>query len=888
MRWRFNGDTCCACGASCPQQCLCQIGEWFDFTNGPNEIAVADIVVPASYRYYSAEYVYPCPQENCDDLNAGDAPLQYVTPHHKVGYKSFGSFVLTKDETLSDEFVCGWSADITGVPNATTADECWGQNFNGLGTKESPDSVDPTSISGLCPTNAYWSYCPSASPVDGNTLLEYQSPAQGLGEKLFSGLRRIELVTSTYACGRPTLRLYPQQVWSPLKSDVVPTATVSNFICPTVQNPVSEMLGVENRYWEIDGWQVDEWDSSAQIFTTASFDMGLRVKDGSSETPYGAFGKDLETVMEYPIDEQMPMGSAFPCDNCGATGNAGNCGLGDDFLEIPSDASYVPVTGTEKCGATVFTNTGDMCQCWSDPDGVGIGCLPFPKSGYQPDESELITDFALRIGGDIWVQNGTSYWGLEFIYIPTSGGLVYLGPKAGNRRVQLYISGTPSEYILDSCGGEGVTVRGESGTDFFTMTMPYGGDCNECVDTSVTVGCCEFADGTVSTTLGEIPCTDLGGTYAGDDSVCPPTGCCTLPDTSVESNVTEAYCTAQSGSWVSGDCPAIPTGCCSIVGSPDQSGTTQAECTALGGTWTEGVDCAAAGYCQDPSTGVVTSGVEENDCTGTWSATPFPTGCCAITGGPDQPNKNQVECSVLGGTWTEGANCDGTGWCINDTDGSVTSGVEQNDCTGTWSATQPTTGCCVVSGTNHEGVAQQWCTAQGGTFTLGACPLPTFDPCAEAWTIVSNGITIDMDDPFFDLANPLTMSGGIWLQPSNAFRHDVCSSFGAQLQAGAVNINGDNTANPTQISAASTTSVKYNSGTGNWNVETHITWVYQSNTYTITATKNNISLPSAGCPSFTISGAYDNFVSNYSQIGNGFTFDQDNMVGSFNLTLTCE
>ena len=890
MRWRFNGDTCCECGAGCPQECICQIGEWFDFTNGPDQIAITDIVVPASYRYYSAEYVYPCPQENCDDLSPDDAPLQYVTPHYKVGYKTIGSYVLTKDETISDEFVCGWSVDITDFPTATTADECWGQNFNKFGTKESPDTVYPPSASGTCPTNAYWAYCPQASPVNGNTLLEFQSPAQGLGLKLYSGLRRIELVTETYGCGRPTLLLYPQQIWSPLKSDVVPAAHFDDYTCPTVQNPVFKLVGSDGSYWEIDGWQVDDWDSTYQIFSTASFSIGLRVKDGPGETPYGAFGKDLENVMEYPIDEQMPMGSAFPCDNCGATGNAGNCGFADDFIPIPSDASYIPVTGTEKCGATVFTNTGPMCECWSDPTGASIGCLPFPVSGYQPDESELITDFALRYGDDILVQNGTSYWGGiggKELTIPTSGGDVGVGSGSGTRTVSLDIPNGPGYYVpfaMDSCGGEGITIRGESGDDFFTMMMPYGGDCNECVDTSVTVGCCEFADGTVSTTLGETPCNELGGTYAGDDSVCPPTGCCTLPDGSYESDVTQAYCTAQSGSWTSADCP---TGCCVIAGEDNRSGITQQECTAFGGTWTEGVECDPKGYCQDPLTGVVTPDIESDECTGTWSATPFPTGCCAIVGSPDQPDKNQVECSVLGGTWTEGANCDGTGWCINDTDGSVTSGVEENDCTGTWSATQPTMGCCDISGTQNPDVAQQWCTAQGGVFNAGDCVAPPFDPTTSSRIKVNDIIMVGpdggscgLDFTYFEYNFPAGPLTGSYTTAATKTCPMGGSVYGDDVFA--------SNSPPTPVGSGTETSLVF--GATTYQVQVDIIWTYSGTNYHLRGLSDALPISGlAGCPTSSLSGMLTSFVdvnNNYSQGCDGS--DESDLTGSYNITLECQ
>ncbi len=500
-------------------------------------------------------------------------------------------------------------------------------------------------------------------------------------------------------------------------------------------------------------------------------------------------------------------------------------------------------------------------------------------------------------------QSGTQSWfydsvtQLQYLEIPFGGNTLQFRPSTVTGEddiLYMHINGgfffAEKFSVSGTCDGNITWTSLNNPSHYVTFTLVNGETCNECGEnTPAVTGCCTLADGTVDPNSNATACAALGGTYGGDDSVCPPTGCCTLPDTSVESDVTEAYCMAQSGSWVSGDCPAIPTGCCAIVGSPDQSGTTQAECTALGGTWTEGVDCAAAGYCQDPSTGVVTSGVEENDCTGTWSATPFPTGCCAITGGPDQPNKNQVECSVLGGTWTEGANCDGTGWCIDDTDGSVTSGVEQNDCTGTWSATQPTTGCCVVSGTNHEGVAQQWCTAQGGTFTAGACPPSTFNPCAETFAAAVNSVTLDMSDPSFECASPLNLNTPVWFQGGAFVDHDSCSTEGVKvIPVITTEVYGDNTAEPSSLSPVSNMTIKYISGSDTWKVTLTLQWTYNSNTYSITASKSNISNSGFNCPSFTLSGSFDTFTGNYTQLCSGVLKDVSDLVGSYNITLTCD
>ena len=217
------------------------------------------------------------------------------------------------------------------------------------------------------------------------------------------------------------------------------------------------------------------------------------------------------------------------------------------------------------------------------------------------------------------------------------------------------ILGPDYDYELDSCTGTIIGTSVADAQDSVTFTANGWTDCGTPTGPPATpTGCCESPFGTIQNGVTAAQCAAAGGTFS-EAAACPPIGCCTLGDGSRESNVTESYCNAEGGSWAAGACPDLPTGCCAIIGGPDQNGKTQAECNALGGTWTEGV------------------------------------------------------------------NCDGSGWCIDDTDGSVTANVEENDCTGTFSATEPVMGCCTIGGTQNPDVAQQWCTAQSGTFVAGDC-----------------------------------------------------------------------------------------------------------------------------------------------------------------------
>ena len=223
MRRKFNGDTCCSCGTiNCPRNCGCTIGSWFPNTNGPDQFLVSDIVVPSSYRLWSAEYVYPCTNDGCGEFDPadpfGDAALIDVTPHNKIGYKTLGSFVLNKIGAAGTAF-CGWAAVITGVPLATSKDDCWGLDALGAGV----------SLTDMCGGvtgggDAAWSQNPVAATMNSGNIPTGADwgQTQGLGN-MYSGLRRIELLAEGLAnngdpCGRPVLRLFPAELWSHLSS----------------------------------------------------------------------------------------------------------------------------------------------------------------------------------------------------------------------------------------------------------------------------------------------------------------------------------------------------------------------------------------------------------------------------------------------------------------------------------------------------------------------------------------------------------------------------------------------------------------------------------------------------------------------------------------------
>jgi len=308
--------------------------------------------------------------------------------------------------------------------------------------------------------------------------------------------------------------------------------------------------------------------------------------------------------------------------------------------------------------------------------------------------------------------------------------------------------------------------------------------------------------------------------------------------------------------------PPLVTGCCELANGKIQNATTEGTCDALGGTWTGNAACP-------------------------------PTGCCQISGSSDLSGVTEAYCTTQGGTWTQGAACDPAGWCIDDSTGAVTADVEENDCTGTWSATEPTMGCCDISGTEHPDVAQSWCASQSGTFTAGDCPdppEPTFDPCGETFQIAVNLVTLDMDDPNFQCNSPFNLSAPSWLRGSADVDKDACSPQGVKAYTiGSSNeVYGDETNDPSALNQIATyLTVKYDSGSGTWTVTMVLSYQYGS-TQTITASKSGISGSGFDCPSFTLSGSFDTFSGTYTTTCGGNQKDVNDMIGSFNITLTCE
>ena len=152
---------------------------------------------------------------------------------------------------------------------------------------------------------------------------------------------------------------------------------------------------------------------------------------------------------------------------------------------------------------------------------------------------------------------------------------------------------------------------------------------------------------------------------------------------------------------------------------------------------------------------------------------------------------------------------DPEGYCIDDTTGAVTSNVLQSECTGTWSSTEPTTGCCDISGTNNENVAESWCTTQGGTFTAGACP-PSFDACAENARFKVTAITFADPNPTGCATIPWSVTG----TSGNALGTPATGC--TKIAYRGVTITSSE--NPPASTGVVDCNVTYNTVTGNWDL----------------------------------------------------------------------
>jgi hypothetical protein len=147
-----------------------------------------------------------------------------------------------------------------------------------------------------------------------------------------------------------------------------------------------------------------------------------------------------------------------------------------------------------------------------------------------------------------------------------------------------------------------------------------------------------------------------------------------------------------------------------------------------------------------------------------------------------------------------------------------------------------------------------------------------------------------MDDPNFQCNSPFYLNAPNWLRGSADVDKDACSPQGVKAYTiGSSNeVYGDETDDPSALNQIATyLTAKYDSGAGTWTVTMVLSYQYGS-TQTITASKSGISGSGFDCPSFTLSGSFDTFSGTYTTTCSGNQKDVNDMIGSFNITLTCE
>ena len=241
----------------------------------------------------------------------------------------------------------------------------------------------------------------------------------------------------------------------------------------------------------------------------------------------------------------------------------------------------------------------------------------------------------------------------------------------------------------------------------------------------------------------------------------------------------------------------------------------------------------------------------------------------------------QAECEETtdggGGDGGTDPPADPEGYCINDTTGAVTSGVLQSACTGTWSSTEPTTGCCDISGTQHENVAQSWCTTNSGTFTSGACVPPAYDPCPENAKFTISNFTLEDNYTPNCATTPWVATAG--------------SALGLVYQTGCLkrfyhSASISSSENPAVSGGVVDGDVTYRSSTNDWLIDGQLRYSNSRTGGTTTVDFTGIA-PHVGtdCATTTITASIAGDGGNYDQPCD-FT-DATVLVGTITLQLVC-
>ena len=220
---------------------------------------------------------------------------------------------------------------------------------------------------------------------------------------------------------------------------------------------------------------------------------------------------------------------------------------------------------------------------------------------------------------------------------------------------------------------------------------------------------------------------------------------------------------------------------------------------------------------------------------------------------------------------------DPEGYCIDDTTGAVTSNVLQSACTGTWSSTEPTTGCCDISGTDHADVAESWCTAQSGSFTAGACP-PAFDACAENARFKVTAITFADPNPTACATTPWSVTG----LSGNALGSPATGC--TKIAYRGVTIASSE--NPPASTGVVDCDVTYNTGTGDWDLTGEVRYYNNAVSGTTTVTMvGTLSNTLTACGTSISGNIFGTSAGSYSQSCDAT--DGSAISGTITLELEC-
>ena len=446
------------------------------------------------------------------------------------------------------------------------------------------------------------------------------------------------------------------------------------------------------------------------------------------------------------------------CTQIGGTYSGDNtvCSL---ILCAPAQtgACCLPNSPGSTLGSCVVTTQALCNQHGGTYQGNGVTCgrttCPTPTLGAccMPQGHCFVTSQAQCASAGGSYQGNASMCSAALCPVPPRGACCLANGHC------LVMPATRCQQMNGAYQGDGTTC----GT-FGPAGGPLGGPC----PTPVSGACC-LPNGHCSV-MTSAQCTQLGGNYQGNATVCAsstcpttPTGACCRPTGQCAID-TAVHC-QQIGGTYNGDgsvcttilCPGGNVGACCL---PNGCGIrTQAECAQLGGTYQgNGTSCATSA-----------------------GTTPCPTvqvgGCCLpspTTTGRGCTVTSQAQCTQLGGTYQGngthcgspgsggpcpqpqiGACCLPTGGCVMSTQAHCTQlGGTYNGngsiCTafpgGTSTCPQPQVGaCCIPNSTTASGctvTSQAHCTQLGGTYqgngtncgtltTPGPCPQPQVGAC---------------------------------------------------------------------------------------------------------------------------------------------------------------